>query len=451
MATQPRAQQRRVAQPRATRPCAIGVDFGTTNTVVAIADADGAVTPVRFSHAELALEIFRSTLCYEDVPGNPRRIDVSAGPWAIEQFLATPHEHRFIQSFKSFAASPLFTSTQIFGKRFSYEDILSGFLSLLRRHAGAALDDIAGLPVIAGRPVQFVGAAPDPALAVARMDASYARAGFPQVRYAYEPVGAAFFFARRLTGDAIVLVADFGGGTSDFSLMRFRKTAQGVTAEPLGHSGVGVAGDAFDFRIIDQVIAPRLGKGGHYRLDGKRLPIPSQQYGQFAQWHQLAMLKSPKVLAELHKLAKVAEDPAAIEDFITVIELDLGFGLYRAVSEVKTALSSADQAELRFAMEGVEIRETVRRADFESWIAPELAQIDAALGQVFEAAGITPAAVDHVFMTGGSSLVPALQALFEARFGADRLAGGDQLQSIASGLALIGLEGDPAPWLAPAV
>lgn len=436
------------AASRATMPRAVGVDFGTTNTVVALADAEGQVRPVRFSHADVVHEIFRSALCYEDIPGNPRRIEVSAGPWAIEQFLATPHEHRFIQSFKSFAASPLFTSTQIFGKRFSYEDILSGFFAALRRHAGEALSDMEDLPVIAGRPVEFVGAAPDPALAIARMDASYARAGFPAMRYAYEPVGAAFFFARRLQSDATILVADFGGGTSDFSLMRFRKTAAGVTAEPLGHSGVGVAGDAFDFRIIDNVVAPRLGKGGLYRAGSKLLPIPGQHYGQFAQWHQLAMLKSPKVLAELRKLAKDAEEPAAIEDFITVIEMDLGFGLYRAVSEAKTALSSAEQTELVFDMEGVTIRERIARRDFECWIAPELAQIGAALDRVFAAANLQPADVDQVFMTGGSSFVPALRHLFESRFGAQRLATGDQLQSIASGLALIGLERDPAQWLA---
>lgn len=426
---------------------AVGVDFGTTNTVVAIADSNGTVRPVQFSHADVAHEIFRSALCYEDIPGSPRRIETSAGPFAIEQFLATPHEHRFIQSFKSFAASPLFTSTQIFGKRFTYEDILSGFLTLLRRHAGEALADIGTLPVIAGRPVEFVGAAPDPALAITRMDASYARAGFPAMRYAYEPVGAAFFFARRLTADATILVADFGGGTSDFSLMRFRKSAKGVTAEPLGHSGVGVAGDAFDFRIIDNVVAPRLGKGGSYRAGDKLLPMPGQHYGQFAQWHQLAMLKSPRVLAELRKLAKDAEQPDAIEDFITVIEMDLGFGLYRAVSDAKTALSLADKTELVFDMEGVRVREAITRRDFERWIAPELSQIDAALDQVFAVSGLKPAEVDQVFMTGGSSFVPALRALFEARFGTDRLATGDQLQSIASGLALIGLERDPAQWL----
>lgn len=432
----------------AATPSAIGVDFGTTNTVVALADAEGQVRPVRFSHADVVHEIFRSALCYEDIPGSPRRVETSAGPWAIEQFLATPHEHRFIQSFKSFAASPLFTSTQIFGKRFSYEYILSGFLTLLRRYAGDALAGMEHLPVIAGRPVEFVGAAPDPALAVSRMNASYARAGFPAMRYAYEPVGAAFFFARRLQADATILVADFGGGTSDFSLMRFRKSAQGITAEPLGHSGVGVAGDAFDFRIIDNVVAPRLGKGGSYRAGDKLLPMPGQHYGQFAQWHQLAMLKSPKVLAELRRLAKDAVESDAIEDFITVIEMDLGFGLYRAVSEAKTALSLGESTELVFDMEGVTIREAIARRDFESWIAPELAQINAALDRVFAVSGLRPADVDQVFMTGGSSFVPALRHLFEQRFGANRLASGDQLQSIASGLALIGLEADPAQWLA---
>ncbi|MFC3675794.1 Hsp70 family protein [Ferrovibrio xuzhouensis] len=431
---------------------AVGIDFGTTNTVVAIADADGGVTPVRFSHGDVVQEIFRSALCYEDVAGGggPRRIDVSAGARAIEQFLTSPYDHRFIQSFKSFAASPLFTATQIFGKRFTYEDILSGFLGLLHREAGAALAGIAALPVIAGRPVRFVGAAPDPALALRRMNASYARAGFPDVRYAYEPVGAAFFFARRLQQAATILVADFGGGTSDFSLMRFERGTKGMTATPLGHAGVGVAGDAFDFRIIDNVVAPRLGKGGLYRSDGKNLPMPGQYYAQFAQWHQLAMLKSPKVLADLRRLARAAVTPAAIEDFITVVEMDLGFGLYRAVSDAKTALSAAARTELCFDMEGVTIRERISRKDFEGWIAPDLAQIDAALDQVFSLAGLAPAAVDQVFMTGGSSFVPALQDLFAARFGAARLATGDQLQSIASGLALIGLEQDAGHWLAPA-
>src|SRR3546814_10080239 len=125
--------------------------------------------------------------------------------------------------------------------------------------------------------------------------------------------------------------------------MRFERGPGGMTATPLGHAGVGVAGYAFDVRIIDNVIAPRLGKGSLYRSDGKDLPMPGQYYAQFAQWHQLAMLKSPKVLAELRRLAQAAVTPTAIEDFITVVEMDLGFGLYRAVSDAKTALSAAER------------------------------------------------------------------------------------------------------------
>ena len=89
--------------------CAVGIDFGTTNTVVAIARDDGTVTPITFSHAEVVEDIFRSALCFwDDSSVRPRRIEVEAGPWAIDQFLNTPYEHRFIQSFKSFAASRLF-------------------------------------------------------------------------------------------------------------------------------------------------------------------------------------------------------------------------------------------------------------------------------------------------------------------------------------------------------
>jgi hypothetical chaperone protein len=429
---------------------AIGVDFGTTNTVVAIATPDGSVTPVTFDHAGLLHDIFRSALCFwDDTEDRAHRIGVEAGPWAIAQFLDSPHEHRFIQSFKSFAASRLFQSTVIFGKRFSYEDILSQFLGLMRRHAGDALVGVDAAPVVAGRPVEFVGANPDPELALQRMDAAYGRAGFPPVRYAYEPVGAAYFFARRLNARATVLVADFGGGTSDFSLMRFEKGAAGLQATPLGHAGVGVAGDAFDFRIIDNVVSPRLGKGGNYRSGEKTLPIPGQHYSNFAQWHQLAMLKSPRTLAELRSLAKDAVDPAGLEDFITVVENDLGFGLYRAVSAVKTALSGADRAELVFRADGIDIRETVTRQAFEGWIAPELKQIDTALDRVFAQSGLRDSDVDQVFMTGGSSFVPALRHLFETRFSADRLATGDQLQSIASGLALIGRDRNPGNWLAP--
>jgi hypothetical chaperone protein len=123
--------------------------------------------------------------------------------------------------------------------------------------------------VIVGRPVTFAGGNPDEALALARYEAGFQRLGFTDIRYAYEPVGAAFFFARQLTQDATVLVADFGGGTSDFSIVRFEREAGRLRSTALARSGVGVAGDAFDYRIIDQLVSPELGKGSLYKAFDK--------------------------------------------------------------------------------------------------------------------------------------------------------------------------------------
>ena len=151
----------------------------------------------------------------------------------------------------------------------------------------------------------------------------------------YEPVGAAFFYARELDRDATILVADFGGGTSDFSVMRFSQSGGSLRATPLSHTGIGIAGDAFDYRIVDKVVSPRLGKGGSYRSMGKVLTLPNRHYANLARWNQLAMMKGSGDLQELKDLAKDALDPEPLQKFIDIIEYDLGFALYRAVSAAK--------------------------------------------------------------------------------------------------------------------
>jgi hypothetical chaperone protein len=152
--------------------------------------------------------------------------------------------------------------------------LLSEFLRRLRDKSGGVLQ-AAGGRVIVGRPVRFVGASTDTALALKRYQTAFERVGFTDILYAYEPVAAAFFFARRLDEDATVLVADFGGGTSDFSIIRFERKGGILGARALGQSGVGVAGDAFDYRIIDNLVSPALGKGSSYRDLNKVLWHPT--------------------------------------------------------------------------------------------------------------------------------------------------------------------------------
>ena len=422
----------------------LGVDFGTTNTVLSFHDGQGQGQVLRFGAPEGETSAFRSVLSFRETPDGPSRRAVEAGPWAIEQYLEDPLDTRFIQSFKSFAASPQFQSTDIFGRRYAFDDLLSAFLTRLRVHGG---DRLAAPPatVVIGRPVQFAGANPDPALALRRYEAAFSRLGFENMRYVYEPVGAAFYFAQRLTGAATVLVADFGGGTSDFSVIRFDRRDGRTVSKALSHSGVGVAGDAFDYRIIDNIVSPRLGKGSSYRSQDKILPVPNRYFAAFARWSQLALLKSSRDLRELKALARTAVDPS-LAALVELIEDDHGYPLYRAVSRTKEALSRERSARFSFSAGKIDIQADVDRADFERWIAPEIRQIDAALERALADARLAASDIDQVFLTGGSSLVPVVRTLFAERFGPGKIASGGEFESISTGLALIGGADDLDLW-----
>lgn len=427
---------------------ALGIDFGTTNSVVAHSSADSTAEMVSFAAPDAVTSVFRSALCFwqdGDVRGG---LAHEAGPWAIAEFLDFPQGSRFIQSFKSVAASSTFEHANLFEKRLRFEDLGQTFLRHLIDHAGPAL---ATLPerVIVGRPVRYVGSRPDAALARTRYDAMFALLGRP-VHYVYEPLGAAYSFATRLTEPATLLVADFGGGTSDFSIVRIEAPGAAKRCLPLGSAGIGIAGDRFDFRIMDHLILPLLGKGGTYKSFDKVLEIPAGHFTDFGDWSRLALMRNRRTLEGLAKLKRAATDPAAIGRMIAVIEHELGHGLYEAVGQLKRALSTQPHAEFRFESDDLTIAADVTRAQFESWIAPDLARIAETVDGALTSAGLAPDQIDHVFLTGGSSLIPAVRDLFEQRFGTGRIACGDELTSIAHGLALIGQTPDLTDWLAPA-
>ena len=214
-----------------------------------------------------------------------------------------------------------------------------------------------------------------------------------------------------------------------------------MQAEALSHAGVGVAGDTFDFRIVDNLVSPRLGKGACYRSFGKLLPLPSHYHAAFAQWHRLSLLKDARTLAELRRLARHAERPEEIEDLVHLIEADLGYELYQAVSRTKIRLSATERTTFHFKAGDLDIGADVTRADFETWIAADIARIGAAIELALERAGVTVETVDSVFMTGGASYVPAVRRLLEQRFGQAKLRYGDAFNSVASGLAAIAADG----------
>ncbi|HWU95784.1 MAG TPA: Hsp70 family protein, partial [Sphingomonas sp.] len=217
---------------------------------------------------------------------------------------------------------------------------------------------------------------------------------------------------------------------------------------PLAHAGVGIAGDRFDQRIVEHLVLPLLGKGGSYRSFDKILDIPAGWFTDFSDWSRLALMRNRKTLAELEKLKRAALDPEAIGRMIAVIEGELGYQLYHAIGALKRALSSEEAAHFHFEGGDLAIEADVTRSEFEDWIAPDIARIEGAVDRALALAETDAGAIDRVFLTGGTSLTPRVRRLFAERFGAEKLATGGELTSIAHGLALIGQEEDIAAWTA---
>jgi len=415
----------------------VGIDFGTTNSVVAIAGASGNVTVAR--HEPGGSSNFRSVLCFVKGKTKFEGPAITAGPEAIATYLDHGSDCRLIQSVKSMAANPNFASTLIFGRRYTIEDLIALVLQGVRASSERDLAPL-GDAAIAGRPVRFAGQFADEDLALKRLSEAFALAGFERTEFVAEPLAAAYKFASRIATPQICVIADFGGGTSDFSLVRFRPEGERLAMDTLGASGIGIAGDRLDFRIIEHAVCPRLGLGTNYVSMGKRLPIPSHYYARFQRWSDLSFLRTAETFRELRTLKRMAEDPDAIGRLIYIIEEELGFDLYRAVSATKTALSSAESAVLEFRHGPVQISDTITRAAFEGWIAKDLAAIDEQADRLFEESDLGPAQVDHVFLTGGTSFVPAIRKLMAARFPSAKFSAEDEFISVASGLALFGRE-----------
>lgn len=424
-----------------------GIDFGTTNSAIALAEQGRATQLARFQFRGEETPSCRSVLYFEQskTTGGQRRVHGYSGPDAIERYLDADEKGRLIQSLKSHLSSRTLTGTEIFGRRHRLEELVTRMISDLRKQAEAQfLQPVRRATV--GRPVRFVGAESEEEddFAVSRLREAFLSAGFEQVDFEFEPVAAASAYEATLGREELILIGDFGGGTSDFSLLRVgpQVRRRGRRAEDmLGNSGVGLAGDVFDARIIRKLVSPALGSDSEARSLNKILPaVPAWIYAHLERWHYLSFLRTNNV-REILKSARIrALEPDKIEALIAVIEGDLGYQLHQAVQKVKFELSEKETGEFIFhdRGSGVDLRIPVSRAQFEIWIAEDLGAIEHSVDALLRSTGVAPKEVDRVFLTGGSSFVPAVRRIFASRFGEARIRGGNEFTSVAQGLALRG-------------
>ncbi|MFO0562578.1 MAG: Hsp70 family protein [Polyangiales bacterium] len=431
-------------QPR--NPSAIGLDFGTTNSALALA-RDGESTLATYARSDGSRSsTFRSVLFFEapDVGPPPAAI---AGPRALERYFETGGNGRLLQSLKSFLASTLFTTTVVFNRTYSLEELVAIVIGQLRREVEAQHGAISN-KIVMGRPVRFVGDEGDgeEALPLRRLRKAAALAGFEDIVFEFEPVAAAHSYERTLDHDELVLVGDFGGGTSDFCLVRLGPTRRkdlSVRAKAiLGTEGVGLAGDAFDGEIVQHAVSPELGAGGMYRsfMEKKEIAIPPWIYERLRRWHHVSFLKSPDTMRFLNELRSLALDKHKIEALVHLVEDDLGPQLFTAVEGTKVALSRDALHSLRFNDPPTVLDRECTRVDFERWIDGQLRAIEGCIDRLLASTNVSAKDVDRVFLTGGSALVPSVRAIFERRFGEQKLRGGDELTSVATGLSLVAEE-----------
>lgn len=418
---------------------AVGLDFGTTNSSVALAGRDG-VQVAQFAYSGGVTEAFRSLLyLHRTLEAGRSTIKSWSGPAGIEQYLTSDEKGRLVQSLKSFLTSRSLQTTEVFGRRFKLEELIGRILADIRASAERQFGPAARRAVV-GRPVRFVGAESeaDNEYAIERLREALRFAGYEEVCFEYEPVAAAYHYESGLQHDEVVMIGDFGGGTSDFSLVRVGPSlrAPGAVREVIGNEGVGVAGDSFDARIIRHLVSPALGAGSELESGGKRLPVPNWVYFKLERWHHLSFLKSAETLNMLRSVAAQAFEPEKIRSLLYLIQHDLGYQLHRAVQRAKVALSDAERTRLYFADGDAEIDRNLDRDDFEDWIQQELRAIERHVDALLEKTGLPPGEVDVVFLTGGSSFVPAVRRIFESRFGHNKIRTGGEFTSVARGLAL---------------
>jgi hypothetical chaperone protein len=424
---------------------AIGIDFGTTNSSVAFASKSGEVQLARFPYLGGLTDSYRSLLYLQRVKeGGVNRLHSWSGPEGIEHYLSADVKGRLIQSLKSFLSSRTLRGTEVFGRRYTLEDLIARILRDLREKA----EEQFGIEIrsaVVGRPVHFAGAEKeeDDSYSESRLRAAFELAGYESVEFEMEPVAAAYYYESTLDHDELILIGDFGGGTSDFSLVHVGPTVRRrgrALGDIVGNAGLGIAGDSFDAKLIRNLVSPALGAGSQLRSLGKILTVPNWVYIKLERWHHLSLLRAKDVLDMLASVHAQSLEPEKIGALIHFIKEDLGFHLHRAVQKLKCDLSNETGATFRFSDGFVDLASAVERASFEEWIAEELGRIAECVDALLKSSGVAAKDVNMVFLTGGSSFVPAVRRIFETRFGEKRIRGGNEFTSVARGLALKALD-----------
>lgn len=431
-----------------TNYCAI--DFGTSNSAIAIPVANAAGTSssaaseMRLVELEPGHVTMPTAVFYlaegSEHDGPPRAFGRAAVAAYVDGI-----DGRLMRSMKSVLGSTLIEqSTDVGnGRAVKYIDVVAGYLRHLKRAAQRAMNDGASIDrVVLGRPVFFVDGDPQrDAQAQSALETAARAIGFREVEFQYEPIAAAFDYERQAPREQIVLVADIGGGTSDFSVVRVGPLAMrrlDRRADILANHGVHIAGTDFDRHIELTSILREFG----YRAFGPNVQggtpreVPSAVYFDLATWHLINTVYSPQRVAELRSMKSFYAEPKHHARLMTVLIERLGHELAARAEQAK--IDVAEGADTRIDLSHVESGLSVPLSERTAVqaIEPDLQRIVEAARESVRAAGLRTGDIDALYFTGGSTGLRLLAQRIAHEFPDATAVRGDRFASVATGLGL---------------
>ncbi|MBL8597470.1 MAG: Hsp70 family protein [Devosia sp.] len=412
--------------PSPLRHC--GLDFGTSNTTLGVADARGA----RLVALEGDRVTIPSTLFFDF------ETDHTLYGRAATAAYVGGSDGRMMRSLKSVLGSSLADeSVRVKRRVIPFLELIGGFVGELKRRAEAGIGEELD-SVVVGRPAHYVD--DDPLAdreAQDQMESAVSAQGFRHIEFQFEPIAAALDYEQSVTREEIGLVIDLGGGTSDFSIVRVspeRSRANDRSGDILATAGVHIGGTDFDRLLSLRKAMPALG----YQTptaDGKR-PLPSGPYVDLATWHRINRLYTPETLRELRHTQREARDPDKVDRMISIVAHREGHKLAGAVEESKIALTHDDRAPLAFEGEEVTLTTPIARKELAAVLAPSIERIADTIGLTLATAGLGADRIETLILTGGSTQIPAILARLRTLFPAARFVDTDAFGSVGLGLAL---------------
>jgi hypothetical chaperone protein len=409
-------------------PQFLGIDFGTSNSTVAVSDAAGTrLVALEGGQSAAPSAIF---FPFDDA-------DALFGRAAMDAYVGGEHG-RLMRALKSILGTSLIHEKTRIGRRsISFAEVLRAFFAFLKEraeaHLGCGVDR-----VVLGRPVRFVDDDDAADAAAERALGDVARGcGFREVAFQYEPIAAALDYEQRVTREEIALIVDIGGGTSDFSIVRVspeRAAKADRKDDVLANAGVQIGGTDFDRLLNLARVMPHFGYGS-WTVDRKR-QLPTRYFHDLATWQFINWLYTGKVMSELKQIRFEAERRDLVDRFIRLVEERRGHSLALAVERAKIDLTASASASIEMTPFGESAPIVVARSEFDAAIGQAVRRVVGAVRELLTAAAVKPEVVDHIFITGGSSSVPSLRAGITSIFPAAEIVTGDLFGSVGVGLAL---------------